>query len=236
MSTFLQLVQDLSNECGIAGTGPTTVVGATGENGDLVRWVSKAYKELQLKHGGRWRWLRRDFTFDTTSAEDTYAFGDVTDVDAAAVISRFQTWRNNDWEDPPKIYLTSGGVGAQRWMIWVPWEWFKQIYKIGTQNSGFPHHVTTDPQDNIVIGPASTDTHTITGDYWRSPQILAADADVPEMPAQFHDLIVYMAMEKYAGQESAPEVMARAKGEGRPMLRSLENNQMPKFRKPGPMA
>jgi hypothetical protein len=236
VATFLQLVQKLRQECQIAGTGPTSVVGQTGELKQLVDWTIDAYSELQSRNGGHWRWLRRDFTFDTTSGVDTYAPTAITDVDDSALITRFSAWRNNDWEDPPKIFQDSVGIGSQRWMIWVPYEWFKQIYRIGAQTDGFPHHITTDPRDNLLIGPKIANTHTITGEYWRSPQILALDVDVPEMPTQYHNLIVYRAMEKYAGAEAAPEVMTRAKNEGRPLLRQLEKNQLARFRKGGPLA
>ena len=66
----------------------------------------------------------------------------------------------------------------------------------------------------------------VTLDYYMGGQELAADGDIPEMPERFHDLIVYRAMEKYAYRESAGEVLARAKEEGRRILRQLELDQL----------
>lgn len=230
MSTYLELVQELAVECGVTGT-ITTTASQSGEYNRLVRWVAQAYTEIQNMNGGRWRWLRSDFTFDTVADDFEYSFGDATDVDAAATITRFSSWRFADYQNPPKQYLTSGGVGGQTWLIYAKFDWWRNIYSIGTQTSGVPHHIAVSPRDTILLGPTPDDIYTITGEYFKSPQILSDDSDTPEMPAQYHQLIVYKAMEKYAGYESANEVMIRAQYEGMPMLRQLYVNQGPRWGK-----
>ena len=234
MSTYLELCQDLVREVGISGTGPSAVTGQIGELRRVVMWIADAYTEIQQRTD--WRWLRRSFTLQTVEDQETYAFSEVTDVDAIAVISRFGKWRFEDYDDPPKIYLTSSGVAGQTWMIATSWESYKQIYGIGVQNSGQPLYITANPQDKMVIGPAPNGIYTLTGEFYRSAQILAADGDIPEMPTQFHKLIVYRAMEKYGIYEAAQEVVVRASKEGRRMLRQLENNQGARWRSTRPMA
>ncbi len=235
MSTFLQLAQSLRQECGVAGTGPSTVVGQVGELKRLVDWVSEAWTEIQNRHRN-WRWLRYGFTFQTVADDDTYAYGDVSDAVTAVAITRFSHWLLTDRYDPPKIFLTSAGVGTQTWMIWVPWEHFKTIYRIGTQNSGYPIHITVDPQNNIVMGPKPNGIYTVVGDYQRSAQTLALDADTPEMPTDYHKLIVYRAMEDYGYFEAAPEVLARGVKKGSLLMRQLELDQLPAMREPEPLA
>ena len=61
--------------------------------------------------------------------------------------------------------------------------------------------------------------------------VLAVDADVPEMPVQFHNLIKYYAIEHYGYFESAPEVLARAEKFSKKYMRQLEANQLGRFRK-----
>ena len=235
MSTFLELVESLSQEVDEA-SNPTTVVGQAGADLQKVNWVKQAYIELQNR--ADWNWLRHDFTLVTSTSDDSYAYTDCTDVTSAVAIDRFSRFVLNDRQNPPRIYNTASGVGNETWMIWMEWDEFRHIYKIGTQNDGAPVHITVDPQDNIRIGPAPNGSYTITGEFFRSPQILDVtnDSDTPEMPVQFHQLIVYQAMKKYAGMYSAPEVMQRAHDEGRPMLRRLEVNQRPRTRLAGPMA
>lgn len=227
---FLAGVQKFARKAG-ATSQPSAVTSQTGEAQRLVDDYIDAYTEIQNKHP--WRWLRRGFTFNTTSGDDSYAYGDVTDVDAGTAIARFSEWRLSDPRDPPKIYLTSTGVSGERWLVYIPWEDFKRIYKIGSQssNTSAPAHISVDPLDNIVLGPSPNGIYTVTGDFIRSAQILAADADIPEMPTQFHNLIVYKAIEKYAiYEEVAPQILAYAQSESKRMMRQLENNQCPKFR------
>ena len=235
MSNYLTLCQDAERECSLSSL-LTAVASQTGEHLRFVNWVKSAYIEIQNRHNGQWRWLRRSFTFNTTSGDDTYAYGDITDVDAAAVITRFGNWLAHDWEDRYRCYLTSGGVGVQYYLNYLDWVDFKAIYKTGSQNNSAPAFITVDPQNNLILGPQPDDTYTVTGEYMRSAQLLAADGDTPEMPSQFHGLIVARAMEKYALTESAEEVLVRARGDEKRLMRQLEANQLPAISVAGPMA
>ena len=216
------------------------MVGNAGRFEDYAAWLSQSYVDIQNRRNCHWRWLRRTFTISTTSGVGTYAFGACTDVIDAAPISRFNSWRINDPEDPPKLFLASSGVGTENRLIWQEWDWFKHLYEIGTQNNGYPAHVTSNPQDKLQLGPKPNGVYTVTGDYWRSPQIMADDSDpntaTPEMPVQFHKLIVYEAMIHYGFQQVANEVLARAERFTSRLTRQLENNQFPKFKQGIPLA
>ena len=241
MATFLKICQDVARECGVAGGAdpspkPTAVVGQSGELNRVVHWVADAYKEIQ---GARnWRWLRKKFSVNTVDGTDTYAFGDCTDVDDAALITRFKEWHLDDPRNPPKIYLTTTGVGGQVLLTWAPWDNFEYLYKTGAlqTQTAQPIHITVNPKDEIQLGITPNDDYTLIGDYHKSAQILAADGDIPEMPIAYHDLIKYTAMEYYALFESAPEILTRAeKGKIR-LMNQLKRNQERLFRTGGPMA
>lgn len=223
MSTFLQLCSDVRRECGITGTGPAAVTGQTGELLRVVQWTKQSYIELQNAKGGMWRWLRSEFTVDTVADDDQYAYTDCTDTISSATVSRFRMWFPDDF----KIYLTSAGAGTQHYMIPQEWEDFRRIWKIASPNSSYPVNVAIDPRNNIRLGAKPDAIYTVTGDYQKSAQILAADGDTPEMPADFHNLIVTGAMKKYAAYSSAPEVWAAAKDEHSRMRRDLEMDQLP---------
>src|SRR3990167_2151204 len=163
MSTFLQICQNVSRECDISGgdTVPTAVTSQSGELQKVVKWVEQAWKELQEKSLD-WRWMRSGFTVQTVAGTDSYAYGSVTDTLTVAAITRFSHWRISDDRDPPKIYLTSSGVGTEGWLIYLDWDEFKWLYRKGTQNNGYPAHVTIDPQNNIVLGPKPDGIYTVT--------------------------------------------------------------------------
>jgi hypothetical protein len=240
MSTYLQLCQKLKRDSAIAGPTltPTTVVNQTGVLEKLVGWVSDSYRDIQMRHPN-WRWMRSKFMVLTTANEDTYAFGACTDTNDSALIARFWRWWPQDRLDPFRIYLTSGGQGGEYFLIWIPYEDFRRIYEFGVQTTttGQPIHVSVDDLDRIVVGPnPGTTQYTISGKYQRGPQILAANGDVPEFSVNYHDLIVYYAMQRYAYNSVAPEVLTAAKLQTSRQLRALEAAQLPGIRLGGPLA
>ena len=235
--TFLELAQKLRQECEIPGTGPAAVTGQTGQLKRLVDWINDAWEDIQNRHDN-WLWMRRPFTFNTVLDDDTYAYGDVTDVDAGAAITRFGRWLVQDRCDPYLCYLQSGGIGGQYRLIYQPWADFRHLYKFGNQTTlnGVPQFISVDPKLQIVLGPKPNGVYVVTGDFQRSMQTMTADEDLPEMPAQFHKLNVYWAMQKYGANSVASEIYARATQEANRMMRALEANQLPDMPLAGPMA
>lgn len=228
MSTYLQLCVDTQRECDIKGSEIAAVTNQVGELARIVAWVREAWREIQNR-STHWRWMRSTFTVNTVASDDTYAYTDCTDSRLSLAISRFKRWiiLDDDGRSNVKIYLQSSGVGTERWLTYLDWSSFRAIYKVGTQNNQAPAHFTIDPQDNIVLGPKPDAVYVVSGEYQMSAQVLAANADTPEMPSDYHQLIVYRAMKKYAGFESAPDVLSRAVTEGNTVQRQLEFNQLP---------
>ena len=241
MATFLKICQDVVRECGIedgtdSSARPTTVTGQSGELNRIVNYVRDFYQELQDEQD--WRWMRKKFTLQTVSGTGEYAYTACTDVDTAAAITRFKSWRLNDRRNPPKIYLTSSGVGAEVFLSFTRWYNFEYLYKTGslqTQTS-LPLTITVNPANKIELGIKPNDIYTVTGDYNMSAQILTADGDTPEMPSDYHRLIMYGAMQWYAMHESAPEVLMRAERGINRIRRLLVRNQTEPFRFGGPVA
>lgn len=234
--TFLELARALRQETETAGAAaaPSTVVAQTGELKRLCDWIIAAWQDLQNAKT-QWRWMRRPFTFNTVANDDSYAYTDVTDVDATGVITRFSHWWAHDECDPYLAYLSSGGVAGQYRLIYLPWEQFKWQYRFGTQNATQPIHVSVDHSNNLVLGPKPDAVYVVTGDFQRSMQTLALDADIPEMPVAYHMLIVYRAMEKYGANSVAAEIFARAQLEVARLMGALEDNQLPMMSLAGPL-
>ena len=236
MSTFLQLCVDAHRECNQSGTAPTTVAGQTGQMGRIVNWVRDSWTELQQRKQ-QWRWMRSTFTVTTTTGVDAYASGAITDSRLTGLITRFSRWHLVDDEgyDNCKIYLVSSGVGSETWLTFLSWSAFRSLYKTGAQNNGTPAYATIDPQNRILLGPAPNGAYVISGEYQMSPQTLTLDGDTPEMPSQFHQIIVFWTMKKYGVRRSAPEVAAGGITEGDRMMSNLELDQLPDFVMAGPL-
>jgi len=236
---LLDLVQSLHYEAKLPGSPPDSVSGQSGRAADLVRWAIEAYNDIQREKDSRWKWLRGDWTLDTTADDSIYAPTDCTDVADDSAISRFLAWDLDD-ESRPFIYLTSDTVSTERELpIADHWNDFRSLYVKATHTAAAPSQMAVDHADNLHFGPTPDAVYTVTGNYWKSIQRLAADADEPEMPANFHMLIVYRALLKYAYNVVGQEILARARTEGAPIYDALVENQWYgrfRIRLPGPLA
>lgn len=182
--------------------------------------------------------MRSTWSVNTVAGDDSYAGTDCTDTRLSATVTRFKRWwpLDDDGRSNVKSYLQSAGVSGEGWLVFLPWSYFRSVYKIGTQNNGLPTHFTIDPQNNLLLGPKPDGVYVVSGEYQMSAQVLAADADTPEMPSDYHQLIVYYAMRKFASNSVAPEVMSRAVAEGNRLLRQLELDQLPPMPIAAPIA
>lgn len=227
----LQLVQALWIEAGISGEPPTSTLNQTGEALSAVYWIDREWRKIQTRHPN-WRWMRRPFTFNTVPGTDRYAYTDCTDVDDAATISRFWRWHMRMY----KAYLQSAGVGTEGWISYYDWDQFREIYKVGSVQSGSVCAITIDPSNRLVVAQNPTDVWVVSGDYQMGPQALTADTTTPDMPEPFHDLIWLGALRRYAAFESAQAKWAEAKDQYNEMSRALDADQLPQIELPPPLA
>lgn len=216
--TFLQLVQQLRQECGVPGDGPDTVLNQSREMKRLVDWVSQAYVELQEEEA-EWEWLRTTVSFNTTVDKGSYhPANDLGLVDFAA-------WKNQAF----RLYLTSAGVGNQILLSQTDYDTFRDYYLLGSRQitSARPTVIAIAPDRSLLLGLRPNDIYTVSGEYYKTPQILAGDADIPDMPARFHMAIVYKAMAKYGLFEVAQEQITAGTEQYNKMLNRLRRDQMP---------
>jgi len=257
MSTYLDLCQLLAREADYPNPLEITSVPAgtqlDGDQRDIILWVRDAWTAIQNRNGGFWKWLHRPFTLQTVSAQGVYAYTEADDITgntqpigvpistpqgvpaAPGKIDRFSAWDLRDIVNPPSIYLTASGVSAERQLVFMPYDLFQRQFEFGPQNDASPVYISVDEQDNIVLGPAPNDIYTVRGRYWRGPQILVEGNDMPEMPVQFHDVVAYDALRRFAYKNAAPEALGNAAEQSKRYIRSLEAKQYSEFRFAAPM-
>ena len=235
---LLALVQSLHVEAKQPGNAPTALATGSGRAADLVRWIVEAYNDIQRDKNGQWKWLRREFNVDTAADDADYAYGEVKDSVLDAVITRFRAW-DLDGDDPPYIYKVSDGAASERELLVQDWRWFRSMYVRATHTSAPPSSISTDHADTLYLGPTPDGIYRVSGYYWRSNQTLSDATDVPEMPADYHMLIVYRAMVKYGYNVIAQELLARARSEGAQIYDALVDRQWygkQRMRWPGALA
>lgn len=221
---FLSLAQKVVEKGGIAGTGPTTVIGQAGELKRVVGYVNEAWNDIQLARND-WRWMRGSVSFSTVANQATYtpAQCGVTDLETWLVDSRQNTFRS---------YVTSDGVGSEIFLSYQPYDVWRDCFQYGAirDTRSRPMVITVTPDQSLGFGetPDSAD-YTIVGDYQKMPSELAADADVPGLPAPFHMLIVYRALVLYAQYEENDYLRSINERDYNRMMSRLVSNQLPEM-------
>lgn len=224
--TFLELCQMLRQEDQVAGSGPSSVANQTGENKSLVDWVRNSWTEIQLLHPN-WLWLNGSFSFTTTTEQFSY-----TPVQAG-IAARFNSWDTRSI----RIFQTSLGDSNSTPLPFHDYVMYRDYYLTNTQSPGRPVISSVSPSLSLLIGPKPNAIgYTVIGEYRKGIQPLLADGDSPEMPADYHMMIVYKALMKYARSEAAAEIYEDAKKEFDAYKFRLELNQLPPVSLAGPLA
>jgi hypothetical protein len=208
MATFLELAQKLRQEVGAAGSGPAAVTGQTGEARRLVDWVRDAWVDIQAKQVA-WSFLWAQFEKAVTDAESDYLVA----------------------EDANRVVPDTVRLNGQRL---VSLEYGDYSRRIVTSPETVPQSFVILPDRKLRILPASNGT--LTGDYYRTPQVLAANTDTPLAPAHLHEAIVAQAMIFYAAYEDAPEIYQDGSMRLRRWMTRLQNECLPSIELPGPLA
>lgn len=215
---YLALCRAVSTMAGINSNGPTTVVGQAGEMKRVCLWVSQAWEEIQEYHND-WEWMRKTFSFATVANQSSYA--PATDV----ALTDFAAWRNDSF----RMYLASAGVGNEIWLQQYDYNSFRDYYLLGARKITYarPIAISVAPDKSLVLGLAPDQVYTVSGEYYKVPQALTADADIPEMPPRFHMAIVHKALMKYGQFEGAGEVTQEHAALYATVMNRLELDQLP---------
>jgi hypothetical protein len=219
--TYLQMVQMLARRVGVAGTGPTTVVGQSGEAGRLVEWVNASWLDIQEQHED-WDWMRVETQFNTVAGQTIYT---PTNCGVAATLNK---WRRDSF----RTYIPATGYPSEVFLNFTDYNKFRDVYLFGSLRTSQtrPVIVSIAPDKSVCLGPQPNDVYTVVGEYYTLPLDLVNDTDVPAgIPASFHRLIIYRAMMMYGAYESAAEVYQEGQTEFNRMMMRLEINRQPEM-------
>lgn len=200
---FKELVSTLAREGGVSGGGSiSTVASPTGETARLVGWIRQANIDI-CKLWFDWKFLWQDFGIATEAGKADYA----------APLE----WH---WWDRDKAYL-DGQPMKQAVIEYELWDGYSD------QSTGKPNRIILMPDGGLKLLPTPDGIYNLSMPFYKKPQVLANDTDIPIIPEQFHDVIWMRALLKYAYYEAAPEVLERVGTEYPDLLGQLESHQLP---------
>jgi len=205
---FLQLVQMTVQQSGtIHGLKPTTVLNQVDRLKQFVDFVREAYVDIQNAHR-MWRWLNSRFIGQTIIGERSYSGTSFLDERDNSAITRFSQWGfKGDMSDAGlSSFLTSTGAAQEGPLRFLDTDTFYQTQTRGVQTPGKPQFYSIDQQDRLVLSPIPDAVYTVRGKYRKSAQFLTADADIPEMPVDFHTIIKDAALSYIEGFDEGPRI------------------------------
>jgi hypothetical protein len=227
----LALVQRLQTECGVAGTISTTL-SQTGSIGRLVTWIDAAWQEIQTRRDD-WEFMRSSalngggISFATQTDQAVYPLGSGAGT-VGVTADNFGKWKRESFRN----FTTSVGFTNEIEMADVSYDTWRDDYMLGAMRNvrTRPIAIAIGPDKSLCLGPFPDSIYTVTGDYYTAPTAMAKDTDTPTgLPAQFHSVIVYRAMQMYGGYESAPEVVSRGAEGFASLIRQMEALYLPQM-------
>ena len=214
---FLAIVQRLKRESGrstSSAASPASFAAATADDNRLIDWVADAWLEI-LREPYLWRWRR--LTADLVSVVIGKRNYTASDLGLAG-----QIWR---LKRPSMYYaptmLIDGQTGTEWALEWLEYDEYRARYVATTVGDAQPLHWTVSPTEELLVGPAPSVAYKLRFDYYAAATPLALEADAPDMPAEYHPLLVWRALLDVAAFDAAPEVYTRAANNYRKMMGAL---------------
>lgn len=228
---FLALTQKVVEKGGMAGSGPSTVIGQAGELKRAVGYVNEAYMFIQQLRND-WRWMRKSCSFSTVANQATY-------TPAQCGVTDLGTWMMNSRQCTFRSYVTSTGVGSEVDMSYNGYDEWRNSFQFGAIRNARsrPLVITVTPDQSIGLGqtPDSAD-YTVVGDYFRAAAEMALDADIPGLPVEFHMLLVYKALMIYAEYEQDDYMRTTSERNYKMMMSRMVSAQLPEITFGGALA
>lgn len=203
---FRDLCQDVVKELGISGgIGPSTVSAQTGEFANVVRWVADS--SLWIDNLWRdWKYLWSEY--------ETTLTGQSISIDARE-IDRSSVWIN-------------AGTSAARQLTWQEWRLLRETRNRVTL-TGVPVYFSVDPSGTLFLD-RPVQSLPIRFEYWKKPTRLVADTDEPDLPEEYHRIIICRASIMYGNREAAAEIISGMEAEYIDLLEKLQSDQLEAFR------
>jgi hypothetical protein len=184
--------------------------------------------------------MESKFYVDLQSGVEKYAGTVCYDEDTAALITRFGSWictGDAATEARFKLYDTTIGLTDAGRLRYIPWKDFDEILRNTGASNGKPQFFSIDPQDRLAFAPIpDSNNYRVIGPYRKSAQTLALDADTPEMPSDYHDVIVSVGLQFLGTHDESPTQIPLWELRKNRDFSRLEQDQLPQFTFAGPLA
>lgn len=216
---LLALTQRLWSESGRLGPGPSAIVGLQGDQLRAANKIRDAWRNLQLERDKLWSWMRRSTRIPLSVGVGSYTAA------GASLTDHWKWWPETMRYQPNVMDAPTAGNRLSA-MTWLPYDEFREIHLSTPVSPGLPVDWSVAPNNTLLVGPApQTAGMHLEIDYLTKPTELVLGSDTPNMPEEYHMLLVWMGLEQQAAtDENQPEII-RAQRNARLIKSALMTDQ-----------
>lgn len=218
MATFLQLAQAVARESGTgpANSAPASVVGQIGRQAKFVEWTKAAWLDIQNSRSA-WFFLQGEMEVQTIPGAARY-------TRASFTLPRLMKWPRE-----LTIYDTAAGPADEASLTPIPWSEFYRSKLRGVILQDVPNCFSVSNANELVLYPTPDRAFTLRGEYRKTPQTLEANDDIPDMPEEHHQAIVWRALVMLSEHDESAGQNPVWIAESRRSLNELERDQLPEI-------
>lgn len=218
---FLEIAQRTRQEAGYAGSGPTSVEGQIGVLAKIISWVQMAYLDVQQENPAwRFRWATR--TAALTAGLRHYHPAVSWGIKVRSLIGC-------------PIYVFRFSDDLQRyWLAGIPWHEFRVLPP--TLGMGIPTYWSEAPDGALHVYPLPMDGLGIVIEYQKSSEKLAGNLDIPAIPEEYHNAIMWRAVMYAAAHDENPSLAQSAASNYRAIINRMSLTELGRMSDPRPMA
>lgn len=220
--TYLQLLQSLHREAGVAGAAPSNVTGLSGMAAKMADWLATAWVDIQASR--RWSFL-------LTEADVALTVGQ-RDYDVATGLS-LPYVREFDTSFAGLLRPDNTPIGPVRWM---PYTDFRGRYGMAAPESGQPSGMTLVGGSTLRLNTLPDEAYKLRLAYWQAAEKLAASTDTPSLNEEEQKIIVWRALMYYAAHEGAADVYGDAQAKYQAAFALLTQRYLPQIGFGAPLA
>lgn len=224
MATLLQLVNDTERESGTVSSTSrlASVAGASGRQEKIVRHVIEAWRLIQNERTD-WPWMRKTADVALTVGQSTYL--SATFAPPITDLARFE--KHGDYRKRSPVSIYDGAIGRvdENELRRCDWDEWARQFDFGQHQANRPHSYAIRPDRALCVGPKPDKAYRIRLAYWRKPQMLSADGDVPICAEEHHQIIVWRALMLLAGHDEAGFSLADAQAKYSACFRAMVNDR-----------
>lgn len=208
--TYLQLVQKIDALLGSQGVVSSVL--AAGYQGMLAEYTKNAWLNIQALRPD-WHFLRTSVSITLTTTSPDYSLADVFPATPTA--------------DPVGTFITDRFLLADKSALtYIPYDqWVLEDYSTASAPKVFTVHPST--YTGYLSFNAVDGTYVVTCHYFRKPQELTANGDIPICPSEYHDAIVFTALADIAAFLGNSEVYSIASVRADNLVGALMRSQNP---------